>query len=217
MPKLGRKAPNNKKATDEWNAKRTTSIIRSIHYIIKHTPKPVFQYRQANARDHVFPPEIGLTKGRTMTVDERIHFTMEWLITPSEIPHQTNTVGVWSFLKCILKYMPQDLKLKPHCPNRETCTEATLKAYDELYEWFEDYKRSVELELAMFYMNTGEKNGSHWLKVLERRFKNRWSVTPERNIKLSASVSDNKSEEKDDKTIVFQFETVTCDNPSSST
>lgn len=189
-------------------------MVMRLKYIMANMPPPVFLFKQYGAQAYTFPVRVGLTRGKTISSTDRVNMTVS-LLTIKD--NSCSMDGPAAFASRIKPYFPDGV-----VPNKDLwyhrarlTNEEVKSALEEFDEFYQDYKSQCETLLTTLYLNTGDKAGSQYLKVLERRFRDNWANNPS-PLKLSASVTDTKKpeneEEQDIHNVTFSFEVVPNEN-----
>jgi len=206
-------------ATKAMATKNHRKFIMSARYIMKNMPRPVVVSRSAHANAHVWPKQIGVTVGRTISSQEVHEMTTRMIVNANQ--NRTDLqMSCQTFLKAIKPFLPPSLTINTDWSNyrKRNCSDPTcIKVADELEEFAKDYFSDIESQLASLYLNVGDKTGAQYLKVLERRFREHWNTGSQMN--LSASISkkeqSEETEPEKDTTITFNFEVVQTGSQSS--
>lgn len=203
------------KFTKDNADKAHAKLIRSIKYIMKYWPAPCVSLRSYPMAKIELPREVALTGGRTLTAKDAYDFTMR-IITMGNNYRSDLQYSVQTFLKAIKPWMPSGLCINSdwaNCKNRKT-DKSVLEAIDEFEGWVEDYFNTIESQLAGLYLHVGDRQGSAFMKVLEKRFRDHWNTTqPSVRFNAKAEVPSSSEDTEDQKTttVTFNFETVLAD------
>jgi len=193
-------------------SKNHRRFIYCARYLMKNMPEPVVTARSALYNQHFWPSQVGVTKGRTISAMDVQELTMRMIVgaNPKRMDQQ---FCCQTFLKALKPYLPPSVTLNSDWSNfrNRNCSDPKVnEVADELEEFAEDYFRKIESQLAVLYLNVGDRNGAQYLKVLERRFRENWNLNAGMYAKL-----DLKTEKKEEgevpvetNTVTFEFTTV---------
>lgn len=179
-------------------ARANNKAINSMRYVMANFPYPIFKTVSSNGVN--WPIRVGLTRGGTLTGYERCVMTM-CCVTISEIGAGKD--GPAQFCRRVKRFLPKGVLLSPEwfIHQKRMKNPKVSEVVDEFREWFKSYMEDCQTELATQYMYSGDRAGSHFLKVLERRFRENWN--PSYQINMEAKVTG-----KVDTTVNFNFDTI---------
>jgi len=172
--------------------------INSMRYVMQNFPYPIFKTVSSNGVN--WPVRVGLTRGGTLTGYERCAMTMCCVTINDNGPGND---GPAQFCRRVKRFLPKGVLLSPEWFDHQSRLKnpKVSEVVDEFREWFKSYLEDCQTELATQYMYSGDRVGSHFLKVLERRFRENWN--PSYQINMEAKVSG-----KIDTTVNFNFDTI---------
>ena len=189
-------------------AKNHRKFIFSARYVMAHAPRPCVNGRSVNAKPHTWPKQPGLTGGRTLSSQEVMEITVKAITRAN--PNRTDLqYSVETFLHAIKPYFPNGIVINSDWANfrKRNCSDPKcIEVADEFERWVTNWYNDIEAELAMMYLNVGDKAGAQYFKVLERRFRTNWSQSLQVNSKSEVK-ADVKADVKSkvDATVNFNF------------
>jgi len=189
-------------------------MVMRLKYIMANLPAPVFTYRQSGAVDYTYPIRVGLTRGKTLSVSDRVELTMSILTVTANNGGAPSSAPAL-FTRRIKEFLPDGIAPSDDLfyHKEKIKSEEVKKTLEEYYIWVEDYMAKCERKLAGMYLQSVGGKNSPYLEVLQRRFRERWALNPCCGTSIKASLKQEKTpdEENDENigSVTFNFEVVT--------